>query len=97
MFPRRRRHPLLALAATLLLGGQALWHCALWVIRTQSRTDVQWCPRGHPVPLWSTWICGLCRAPMESHAWDSCRYCGTRPAWIFCGVCNLAVRRGWLR
>lgn len=94
MFPRRRRHPLLALAATMFLGGQTLWRFAFWIINTQRRTDVDRCPRGHIVPLVATWGCVVCRSFSESHAWSKCCVCGTRASWVSCPACNLPIRRG---
>lgn len=95
MLPRRRRHhPLVIVAETLLLGGQTLWRFGCWIVHTQRTTDVALCPRGHPVPLVGVWVCALCRAPMEGHAWAECRYCHSRPAWLSCPSCGLPVSRG---
>ena len=92
--PGRRRHILVFLAETVFVGGQTLWRFGRWIVRTQCTTDVEFCPRGHPVPLVGVWICA-CRAPMEGHAWAACRYCQSRPAWIPCPSCGLPVpRRG---
>jgi predicted amidophosphoribosyltransferase len=49
------------------------------------------------VPLVGVWVCALCRAPLEGHAWDECRYCHSRPAWLPCPSCGLPVPRGGRR
>jgi hypothetical protein len=93
----RRRHWLFLVIETVVIGGRTLWRFGRWIVLAQQRTDVTFCPRGHPVPLVGVWICALCRAPMEGHVWDRCRYCNSRPSWLPCPSCGLPVSRGGRR
>jgi hypothetical protein len=53
----RHRHPLYLLIEIVVVGGQTLWRFGQWIVRAQCTTDVDFCPRGHPVPLVGVWIC----------------------------------------
>jgi hypothetical protein len=91
--PSSRRHFLAFLAETVFIGGKAIWELGRWIVQSQRTGDIEFCARGHAVPLLGVWVCALCRAPMEGHAWTACRYCQSRPAWIPCPSCGLPVSR----